>query len=70
MTRNGVESLDFNMSRRLGGEVSTDRRESKHYLVVGADIRVAKRNGEYLLGAVVVEANRNLNTDNARVLVQ
>ena len=71
MTRNGVESLDFNMSmpdweekcRRIGENPNTIL---KPWV---SDIRV-KRNGEYLFGAVVVEANRNLNTDNARILVQ
>ncbi len=57
------------MSMPTGRVASTDRRESKHYLeAVGERYIRVKRNGEYLFGAVVVEANCNLNTDNARVL--
>ena len=56
MTRNGVESLDFNMSmpdweekcRRIGENPNTILKRGV------SDIRV-KRNGEYLFGAVVVE---------------
>ncbi len=67
--RNGVESLDFNMSMPdWEGEVSTDRRESKHYLEAVGERHQSQAKRRVFVCVVVVEANRNPITDNARVL--